>query len=563
MPNSTVFDFNPDAIGHVLTDRRLAVPIYQRSYSWDEGQITDYWSDLSGALADGNSQYFLGNIVLSEEGTEGSYTIIDGQQRLATTLILLAAVRNEYRRRGDDRRAQIIQGQYVAVADLSTSEDRPRLQMNSDDDPYFHAVIINGENPESVPALHSSHTLIRKALEYFEKQIGRVAEVASTGWEDRIHSWVQFLAADARIIVVDVPTEADAFLIFETLNDRGADLTIADLLKNYLFGRAGSRLDTVRDAWITSLGALEMSAEDSLFTIFLRHLWSSKYGATRERELYKSIKDNIASQAQTVAFSQELKSSARNYAAILSSDHEFWSGTGTATKTNLETLTRLNLEQMRPLLLAAMQHFTNEELKRTLKALVSWGVRGLVVGGIGGGKTERAYCQAAVKIRSGEIKVANELVTALSEIIPTDEEFKANFAKVRVTKNKLARYYLSALERTENAQPEPELVPNQDEEQVNLEHILPQSPAAGDWDQFTVDEQRAWVYRLGNMALLSKGPNGRIGNRPWSDKKPVLGTSALSLTNQAAQEDDWTTEVIDKRQQSLAALAVRTWPRNP
>lgn len=91
-------------------------------------------------------------------------------------------------------------------------------------------------------------------------------------------------------MVLTVPTDADAYLIFETLNDRGADLTIADLLKNYLFGRAGTKLDAVRDGWMQVLGALDISAENALFTTFLRHYWSSKHGAIRERELYKSIK---------------------------------------------------------------------------------------------------------------------------------------------------------------------------------------------------------------------------------------------------------------------------------
>ena len=125
------------------------------------------------------------------------------------------------------------------------------------------------------------------------------------------------------------------------------------------------------------------------------------------------------------------------------------------------------------------------------------------------------------------------------------------------------RSLLAALQKTEVGGAEPELVPNEDEDQVNLEHILPQNPAAGDWDQFDPDEQRNWSYRLRNMALLQKGPNGRIGNKPWSEKKPVLSDSDLTLTKQAGQEIDWTEDVINKRQQHLASLAVETWPREP
>jgi hypothetical protein len=113
-------------------------------------------------------------------------------------------------------------------------------------------------------------------------------------------NWVEYLRESVRVIVVDVPTDADAFLIFETLNDRGADLTIADLLKNYLFRHAEDSLETVRDGWVRALGALEISAENSVFTSFLRHLWSSKYGATREKDLYASIKDRVTTRTQAI-----------------------------------------------------------------------------------------------------------------------------------------------------------------------------------------------------------------------------------------------------------------------
>lgn len=563
MADSARFKFHPDAIGHVLADRLLTVPVYQRSYSWGSEQINDFWTDLSGAFDEGGAEYFLGNLVLSAGRNNGNYTIIDGQQRLSTTLNLLAAIRDEFRKRGDDKRANIIENTHMVTADLDTGEDVPRLRMNSDDNPFFRLVVVEGKEPKQEDILHGSHVLIHRALKELSTLVGASADSAGKEWARRLTDWTKFLKENVQVIVVDVPTEADAFLIFETLNDRGADLTIADLLKNYLFGRAGEDLDTVRDGWMAALGALEMSAENSVFTAFLRHLWSSKYGATRERLLFKNIRQRITSQVHAVEFSQELKLSARNYAAILNSEHEAWANLSTGAKANLDTLSRLDLEQMRPLLLAAMQHLSDRELKRTLRALVSWGVRGLIVGGIGGGKTERAYCQAAVKVRSGSIKTANELLSELSEIIPTDEEFKASFAKARVTKGKLARYYLTALEDTEEGETEPELVPNEDEEKLNLEHVLPQNPKGSDWNQFSEEEQKIWVHRLGNMTLLQKGPNGRIGNKPWVAKKPVLKKSKLALTNHAGQEDEWSKEVIDKRQQELASLATKTWPRKP
>ena len=113
-------------------------------------------------------------------------------------------------------------------------------------------------------------------------------------------------------------------------------------------------------------------------------------------------------------------------AALISSNHDYWDDFGGTVKENLETLLRLDLEQNRPLLLAALQHFTDAEKKTLLKSLVAWSVRGLIVGGIGGGTAEKAYCGAAVKIRRGRIKTTVELLVELSPIVPSDSDFRGS-----------------------------------------------------------------------------------------------------------------------------------------
>jgi hypothetical protein len=338
-------------------------------------------------------------------------------------------------------------------------------------------------------------------------------------------------------------------------------LTIADLLKNYLFGKSGDQLDTVRNAWVAALSNLDIPAAGSqLFTDFLRHYWSSKYGATRERELYARIKDRITTATHAVDFAVELQAASRLYDAVLHSDHELWFELATVDKTNIDVLSVLNLEQNRPLMLAAMKHFDNKELSKMLRAMISWGIRGLVVGGIGGGTAERRYCEAAIKVRSGDIKTAFELQSELATIIPGDDAFKKGFAAARITRGTLARYVLIALERTASGQKEPELVPNEDEGQVNLEHILPRNPRPGEWGKFTKEQQAAYLQRIGNLALLSKGKNDKIGNKPFSVKKPILEASSLQLTKIAGQQADWTPDAISTRQNQLAKLAAQTWP---
>ncbi|MBI3971299.1 MAG: DUF262 domain-containing protein [Chloroflexi bacterium] len=516
--------FSLRGIATELKERLLAVPVYQRSYAWKSDEVGEYWADLRSAFSENAPEYFLGTIVLTKS-TSASFrdTIIDGQQRLATTSILLAAIRDEFGNRGDSKRAEIVQHKYLSTSDLASAAEVARLTLNSEDAHFFEQRIVN-RSAAPAPS-RPSHELILDARERFGTYMKKVADDAGPDWAIRLTQWADFLEHRVKAIVLEVPTDADAYLIFETLNDRGADLTIADLLKNYLFGHAGSKLDAVRDGWMMVLGALEITSENALFTTFLRHYWSSVHGAIRERELYKSIKDRVATETQVLEFTGQLQNAAALYAALLSSNHDYWDDLGATGKENVETLLRLDLEQNRPLLLAALQHFTDAEKRTLFKSLVAWSVRGLIVGGIGGGTAEKAYCGAAVKIRRGEIKTTGELLAELSPIVPSDSEFEEAFATARVPKANLARYYLIALENGKQGHKEPEFVPNSNEDQVNLEHVLPKRASASDWGaQFNADERRDDVHRLGNLALLQKGPNGRIGNKSFSVKKPVLSS---------------------------------------
>ena len=554
-------EFSLRGIGVELRERLLSVPIYQRPYAWTIDELTEYWTDLRAAFSEKSVPYFLGTVVLTRQGQPDRDTIIDGQQRLATTAILLAAIREEFRSRGDATRAGIIHRKFLATADLDSGGDISRLSLNSEDAPFFDGRIVAGT--ATPKATRSSHVLIQEALAYFREQVAKVADDAGGEWDARLKQWVAFLQDEVVVLVLRVKTDSDAYLIFETLNDRGADLTIADLLKNYLFGHAEAKLDTVRDTWMLVLGALEVTAENKLFKTFLRHYWSSRLGAVRERLLYKSIKEQVVSPPQVVQFVGDLREAAVVYNAILNSEHEYWEPFGTSVRKNVETLVRLGLEQNRPLLLAVLQHFEPKEVKKLLRHLVSWSVRGLIVGGIGGGTTEAAYCGAAAKVRKGEIKNSAQVLTELRTIIPTDDEFKAAFTVARVSKASLARYFLIALEMTEKGEPEPELVPNEDEEKVNLEHVLPKNATDKDWGKHfkTADDRKDFAFRLGNLALLQKGPNGRIGNKPFSVKKPILSKSAFVLTKETAKVPEWTMDAIRARQERLAVLALKAWPR--
>jgi hypothetical protein len=563
-------------IAGVLRTQSLSVPAYQRSYSWksvedrstdlDGGKapVDEYWIDLKKSYDEGNS-YFLGALVLSDTGGENSRkAVLDGQQRLATSSILLAAIRDYFEGQGESSYANSIGQSYVGKFDRAVGEDLPIIILNTEDRAFFERVVVKREL--GIAPACESQRLIAEAYQYFEKRVDEFCSSAGANWKEQLNEFVNFLDTRAQVILISVNSEADAFLIFETLNDRGVDLTIADLLKNFLFSRAGSRLEEVKRNWTLTLSNLDASsAVNSLFTLFVRHYMSSKHGVVRERELYKRIKSEVTNEASAVAFSADLDKNSRLYSALNTTASDVWSPFNQTTRDAVEVLAELNLERYRPMLLAALAKFGTSQVETLMPTMVAWSIRAVAAGKMGGGVAETAFSGVAKQISDGVITTVDQILAdpQIDSLIPSDAEFVASFSQWRVPKGSLARYLLRALELQQIGDPQPELVVNPNVEQVNLEHILPKGARPSDWPRFTPEEQRLYVYRIGNMVLLRKNENNRIGNKSWTDKKPVLASSSLKLTSDAAPAADWTTAEIDARQLTLANMAALVWPRNP
>lgn len=147
----------------------------------------------------------------------------------------------------------------------------------------------------------------------------------------------------------------------------------------------------------------------------------------------------------------------------------------------------------------------------------------------------------------------------MKDVVPPDATFEAAFSEARVEKGYLARYYLRALERRVKDEDQPELVPNEEEEEVNLEHILPET-LERNWPNTDPELAAAYYNRLGNMVLLQAKKNSTIGNAAFADKKKVLAASAFLLTSGVKDSANWGTNEIQGRQKTLAKVAVETWP---
>lgn len=538
------------------------MPRYQRSYSWRKDEVQELWDDILRAIDEGASQYFLGTVVFS--GDPASQTgnlpaVIDGQQRLATITLLLAAIRNEFLAKGKQQRVEIIE-RFLLDYDTLSLELEPRLTLNEENAGYFErAQLPRPDAAQQLPPVGPSNKKIATAAELLAELVAGFIQQSGENWETELVELQLYVRDKAKVVVLDVPDEANAYLIFETLNDRGLDLTIADLLKNYLFSRADKKIDSVKQNWDRAVGALDIGDDDKLQTTFLRHYWSSRYGYTREKGLYRSIKQRVSSPSQALEFSSELVEAAKQYSALRNPSHSFWSNYGTPTRANLDTLLLLDVTQSRPLLLAVMQHWNPGQVQKTLQNLVSWSVRLIVVGGAGSGTTEAAFSAAAVEVREGKIKDAAALSKELASIVPDDAQFEAAFS-VMSKKARHARYFLHALQRHVDRKKSAELITNADETQVNLEHILPRDADPEEWPNFDADEHASLFNRLGNEVLLDAKENGALNAKGFEEKAKVYERSALGLTSDVAKNfTDWDPDAIARRQKELAALAVKTW----
>lgn len=547
-----------EGIGHILSDKKLAVPTYQRSYSWDKDNVEQFLTDITSAFLEGEKEYFLGSIVLIRNNT-GRLEIVDGQQRLATASLLIAVIKDYFREQDDSKRAETVQHKYLFSLEEVTMETEQHLVMNTDDNDFFKSLIDKSSTKPPVGAAKSIRNLTNTAQLAREKI--NAIEKLSKDPIDTLARLVAYIKDSVRIICVTVPDESNAFAIFETLNDRGLALSIADLLKNYIFGKAGTRLEEAKSRWATLVGVLETVGGESLLPVFIRHFWASHYGPATEKELFRKIKSKIHNKSEAIALLDLLVKNARNYAALLNPDHEKWLKLSPGTQESVRVLADIRMEQTKPLLLAILSNFSDSELVKAMRKAVHWSVRIGVAGNTRSGQFSKNLSDISISISDGTIRDVKSLSRVIGKVVPDNADFVAAFETVTPSRQ-IARYYLAEIEkkmRDKAGQPI-ELVPSYSTDEVNLEHILPQTIAIDDWPNFDDESARENYNRLGNLTLLNSVINSSIGNDTFADKKTAYNKSAFLITKGITVFVDWDKKTIADRQKQMARLAPAIWP---
>lgn len=551
-----------EGIGDLISNKKFRVPAYQRAYAWEQDHVTSLLSDLEDAISNKEKEYFLGSVVVTS-GDTNRFEVVDGQQRLTTISLVINAIKTVFSLDGDNQMVDSLQADFLTSLDRKTRENEPKLILNEIDNELFqniiqkdsdhHSISIKKDIKSKTPSNVKLISAYQQCFEFFYKE-----SKLQRDSEEYLQNWLDYIQHSAKVILVISPDDSNAFVIFETLNDRGLDLAISDLLKNYLFHKSAERLEETKNRWAKMTALLESTSDDPLVVTYLRHYAMSQYGLIREKELFSVLKRKITSKRLAVEFSEKLDKYAVTYSALINANHEYWKNyNDLELEKSIKVFNLLGMIQIRPLLLSIINNFINNEISKAFKSLVSVAIRYQIVGGIGGGYLENLYAQTAQQITSGKIISAKQIIEEFKNL-PTDETFKDAFSIASISKAKVARYYLSEIENYENS----EIIPNPDTKVINLEHILPQTyDSNSTWAElFTEDEHKSYSRRLGNMCLLSAEINSKLDNlAPYEEKLNFYKEASFNHTNQLHLYSTWNKENILKRQLQMAEKAIKIW----
>ncbi len=550
--------FEQIGLGSILRQNKLEVPPNQREYAWGRIQVTQLFQDFSLAITNGD--YFLGTIVTIPR-LDGALEVVDGQQRLATTAILLAAIRDYLKERKEQVLVESIDNEFLTSIDRAKRSRVANLKLNIDDNELFTQIVAPG--PRDFPAAKPgrvSNDLLLDAYKEARAHVGRsVSLVDEKDHGDVLERWVSFIEHNALVVLLRVPNEADAYRMFETLNDRGLRTGQVDLIKNYLFKQAGSRLAEVQSRWSYMRGALESMEEEGAAIDFLRHSLIALTGLVREKDVYRVVQDIAKAEQGAITFTGTLEALATAYVATFNADHERWSPYPVAARRAIQVLNLLNIRPIRPVVLAITTKMDPKEAPSAFQFLISLSVRLVIASSTRSESVEGPLSTAAKEVFDRTIATAAELRKRLESITPNDQEFRDAFLATPVSNAKFARYYLRSLELRVKQEPEPYFVPQDDPQVITLEHVLPRKPE-GNWPQFTEDEVRMYSRRLGNLVLMRASDNSGLGSASFADKKAAYAGSPYNLTSMVGNVDEWTVDAIKDRQRALARIAVETWP---
>jgi hypothetical protein len=562
MARINLLDTRTTSFGDLIGNGKIyRVPLFQRDYSWEEEHWEDLWQDILTIYEAPESSHYMGAIVLqSSDSSEKTFTVIDGQQRLATLSILAIAViekiqnlaEHEENREANQDRQEILKRTYLSDKDPRSLRYSSKLILNENNNDFYQSNLINLRSPLNSRALPKSNRLLWQAFQYFSNRLSELQNVVKSG-EKLAEFLTDIVAQRLLFIQINVQDELNAYTVFETLNARGIDLSSTDLLKNYLFSlfQGPDDLEEARRQWRRIINTVQMER----FPEFLRYYLSLNQPRVRRERLFKLVRGSVTTGQQAFDLLDQLERYSSLFVALGNPNDEFWRDSRD-NRPHIRELELFRVKQAYPTLFAAYEHFSAADFTRVLKLVCVLSFRYSVVSRLNPNDLEAIYNRIAMSITTGDITSPRDVFDRLRSVYVSDEKFSQDFAFLSIAtkgrKKSLVRYILWQLERDASGRQDI------NEDGFSIEHILPESPAESWWTDFSPNQIEEMIYRLGNLTPLEPNLNRHIGNEAYLTKRETYQQSTYHLTQQIVAEE-WTANTLANRQQHMAQRATHIW----
>lgn len=561
---------------------KYVVPLYQRDYAWKIEQSEEFWKDLTHHYeTKTKSYYFFGTIMLvNESEKDEKYTVIDGQQRLTTSLILLIAFRDYFFEQGlldeVDELNQVI---------YTEENNEPRLELNVYNKNFFASDILEQKKiTAKITALKSDKQIRKKNKQLRDCYIDLGEKIKCFSKDpqdpnkDLIKLYQHFLRYFTVVenIIIDL---ARAYKIFETINHKGLHLNPNDLVKNHLMqvihtNNTGPSKDIHEEiikadnSWQTIRRILEQIGitEDK----YLRYYLMAFIGQTPKEQIYDMIKKTYSDKEKVQKFLETFETRVLTLSTIKKPKLIDWNNDQDVVD-DLLALDNLSDGGLYPIILLAKERFDDNNMKRLIHLCTKLFFRIKTVCSVNYSEMEKLVDSICKMIR-------DNLETSIEDIknmminwnkYPDNDVFKVNFEKLELTQASKAKYVLTELHYAMigGKQTASTVI----SEKCELEHIMPQKISDSEWEQYIQNEKNKTtsaditeyhqdnVNKLGNMTLLNKSRNRSISNNSFNTKKGNYQNDELKITKDITNYPIWNDETITSRQKDFYNFAKDIW----
>jgi hypothetical protein len=539
-------------LGPLLEGPKMyVVPYFQRAYSWRRRQWTTLFDDIL-ELYDLNSlnSHFLGSMVLLAETNEADpiphTLVIDGQQRIVTLSLFLAAIR-DVARSSDPEFAERLHTAYLVNPD----QDSTKVVTTHQDRDAFATVIRTAREPEASP--------IRDAYRTFKEAI---QEQVDKGVD--LERLVHIVVSQLSFVAITLDAEDNPYRIFESLNAKGMPLTQGDLLRNYFFMRLPP---AEHERWYNTVWSPMQARLSDRFDDYMRDYLLKEGQAVRPDEVYQEWRKRLAplDEEGVRDVLRDLAAWSLEYDQVLHPHRE----SDVEVRRRLQRLTAWSKtvpSQFLPLLLRLHSDYRRgtlsaEQVTRIFVAIESLFVRRLFVNAPV--RDENQLLIQVYNTTSSAEDRANAFVEALARPEvgwPRDDDFVEGVMRLPLYFASHPDQRKAIAEAIEDSYDHRAPVRY---EQLELQLITPLLPRS-DWlAEVGVNEEQYWkaIGTLGNFTWVPRGRAPDLGVAERKKELMRMTRYGLELVKDFASVQRWTADAIEQRSRRLAERALQVWPR--